>query len=1027
MTKILGLDLGTNSIGWAVVGTENNRTFKLLEKGVHIFQEGVKIEKGIEGSKAAERTEHRSARRLKFRRKLRKYHTLNVLIEYDMCPLDIKELKRWRNFNNPESGKNETFKHYPKSKTFLDWQMTRDEKNGEKKVNPYYYRHLAASKKLDLDNQMNRYLLGRAFYHMGQRRGFLSNRLDTTKESDGIVKQAIDEISKHIKERTLGQYFYEKYLIGEKIRNQYTHREVHYLKEFETVCKVQQLSDELVKSLKKAIFYQRPLKSQKSLVGKCPFERNKPRCAVSHPDFEEYRMLCFVNNIKIKTPEDEKLRQLNEDERKKVIQRFYLKRDHFDFEDLAKQLAPNKQYRFYKDRNKSQEDCLFNYDMKTTVSGCPVSARFRSTFGEGWKDLKLKYSREKDNKVSNIDIHDVWHVLFTFDSEQKLKEFAQHRLGLNEIQTEEFLSIKLKRDYASLSLKAIHNILPYLGEGLIYSHAVFLAKMKDIIPEETWEKESNRKIIREEIKHLIQSQNQERQIIEIVNGLIKTCRENNWNWSAEGEQGFRDDLMARLREFFGENKWSSIHGDEQTKITDDAFGLFKSQMKKGNGRGEFIVVRRVDERIKDFITDHFNVSAEQLKNLYHPSDLDLYKPPVKGDDGREYLGSPMVSSVRNPMAMRSLHQLRSLINELIRQDIIDASTKIHIEMARDLKNANERKALQSWQRDRESKRREFSVRIMDHFNKAGINNDPSEEDILKYQLWEEQNHKCIYTGKEINISDFLGSNPSYDIEHTIPRSLSFDNSQENKTLCENRFNREIKKNKIPYELANHAEILERIEHWRERFLELEKQISAQVKKSKGASTRDIKDRAIQRRHQLIIECNYWKEKYRRFEMKDVPEGFKNSQLVDTGIITRYARLYLKTLFDKVYTVKGNTVADFRKHWGLQDEYVKKERINHIHHCIDAITIACITKQSYEFLAKSYHDSEDCFTKGSDKKIKMAQPWESFAYDVRKVEQEVLVSHHTPDVLPKQSKKKLRKRGKIKYNKKALPFINRVTL
>lgn len=97
MGKILGLDLGTNSIGWAIVETENNKNFELLEKGVHIFQEGVKIEKGIEGSKAEERTGYRSARRLKFRRKLRKISTLRVLIENDYCPkLSEQELNDWR-------------------------------------------------------------------------------------------------------------------------------------------------------------------------------------------------------------------------------------------------------------------------------------------------------------------------------------------------------------------------------------------------------------------------------------------------------------------------------------------------------------------------------------------------------------------------------------------------------------------------------------------------------------------------------------------------------------------------------------------------------------------------------------------------------------------------------------------------------------------------------------------------------------------------------------------------------------------
>ncbi|HJR99728.1 MAG TPA: hypothetical protein VJ780_02230, partial [Flavobacterium sp.] len=73
MAKILGLDLGTNSIGWAIVENDNN-DFSLLDKGVRIFSEGVNIEAktNSESSKAAKRTEYRSARKLKYRRKIRK-------------------------------------------------------------------------------------------------------------------------------------------------------------------------------------------------------------------------------------------------------------------------------------------------------------------------------------------------------------------------------------------------------------------------------------------------------------------------------------------------------------------------------------------------------------------------------------------------------------------------------------------------------------------------------------------------------------------------------------------------------------------------------------------------------------------------------------------------------------------------------------------------------------------------------------------------------------------------------------------
>ena len=90
MEKVLGLDLGTNSIGWAVILREYNK-ITLLEKGVLIFQEGMKIEKGVESSKASERTTHRLLRRHYFRRRLRKVETLKVLTELKLCPYISKD------------------------------------------------------------------------------------------------------------------------------------------------------------------------------------------------------------------------------------------------------------------------------------------------------------------------------------------------------------------------------------------------------------------------------------------------------------------------------------------------------------------------------------------------------------------------------------------------------------------------------------------------------------------------------------------------------------------------------------------------------------------------------------------------------------------------------------------------------------------------------------------------------------------------------------------------------------------------
>lgn len=355
MEKILGIDTGTNSIGWAIVQKEKEE-YKLLDKGTNIFQEGVKTEKGKESSKAAERTSYRSTRKRYYRIKLRKIHLLFVLSANHLCPpLSKEDLSNWR-----------LKKIYPQNELFRQWQQTNDKLG----VNPYAYRHLCLNKKLDLTDLQNRYILGRALYHIIQRRGFLSNRKSMDQSEEGKVKSGISELSEKMENagyQYMGDYFYSLYNKGEQIRNQYTARNEHYLQEFEAICDKQEIESDLRKKIRNAIFYQRPLKSQKGQVGHCVFEKNKNRCPKSHPVFEEFRMLCFLNSIKIwKEQEDEtwetganKLRPLNESEKAQIAPLFFRKsKNNFEFNDIAKKLAKKRSYGYYKD--KGYLSCRFN-------------------------------------------------------------------------------------------------------------------------------------------------------------------------------------------------------------------------------------------------------------------------------------------------------------------------------------------------------------------------------------------------------------------------------------------------------------------------------------------------------------------------------------------------------------------------------------------------------------------------------------------------------------------------------------------
>lgn len=937
MERILGIDLGTNSIGWALVKREDEGHVCLECKGVDIFQEGVARENGKEIPAVKQRTEARAQRRHNFRRRLRKIEVLKVLIKYKLCPeLTGEQLEIWKKK-----------KEYPITDAFISWQRTNDNEG----KNPYYDRYSALNERLDLNNEKERYILGRALYHLSQLRGFLSNRKDMADSNDGVVKAGIAELTKEMKLENcnyLGELFFLKFKRGEKIRSKYISRKEHCESEFNAICEKQNLPQNLRNELKHAIFFQRKLKSQKGLVGKCTFERNKNRCPISHPRFEEFRMFSFINNIRIISPGTDVARPLSNDERKLIIPLFMRKSvSYFNFEEIAKKIAGKGNYICNDISNEKSVNNFyrFNYTRTLTVSACPVTASLKSIFGEDWiNEIRSVYILA-ENKNEDQVINDVWHVLFSFDDDERLKTWAMEKLQLNEDEATKFIKIKIPQGYSSLSLKAINNILPFLRAGYRYDSAVFAANLKAVLPQ------------------------------------YIVADKKNLEYATE-------DIISIIEDYK------------------------KNPLNAGKSKEECVV---------DELRDKFNISETKLKRLYHPSMIDIYPSVNTVKENR--LGSPRTYSLRNPMAMRALFRLRVLINKLISEKKIDRYTKINIEFARELNNANMRIAIGKYQKERETERQKNIIEIKElYFKETGKEIVPTDEEILKYQLWKEQNHKCIYTSKEINITAFIGAGTAFDIEHTIPRSRGGDDSIMNKTLCESNYNRNIKIGKIPSELSDYEKILARIETlgWAEKIENLRKQIENAKRNSRNAVTKEKKDEELQKRNVAQLKLDYWKGKYERFMMKEIPDGFSNRQGVDIGIIGKYARAYLKTYFEHIYTVKGATTAEFRKMWGLQDEYVKKERANHIHHCIDAIVIACIGRKEYENWAH-YKKCEEEYEVGKATKPYFEKPWPTFSEDVKSISNEVFVSHYTPDNMPKQTRKKMRVRGKVKLNKEGKPI------
>ena len=623
------------------------------------------------------------------------------------------------------------------------------------------------------------------------------------------------------------------------------------------------------------------------------------------------------------------MRPLTTEERELIMPLFYRKsKKQFDFEDIAKKLAPKKQYGFYKKSTDVAMPYLFNYPMDTSVSGSPVTASLKDIFGEDWINGLCETYTLAEGKTRLDVVNDIWHALSFYTDNAKLAEFAKNRLQLNDDEAKKFCDISLPGDYAALSLKAICKILPYLRRGLIYSHAVFLGNLCEVMPQYEWN------------------------IEEMRNAAI-------------------DNI---------------IHEMNQIDSKD---------------------ARTFEVCIKEYLKEQYHVSDEKLKKLYHPSMMEMY-PKVQrtNNHGVYQLGSPRIDSVRNPMAMRSMFRLRKLVNRLLEEGKIDQDTEIHIEFARELNDANKRNAIAAYTKENQNKNDEARKKIKSLFkDETGKDIEPSDIDVLKYVLWEEQKHICLYTGKQICISDFIGSNPKFDIEHTIPRSVGGDSTKMNLTLCDSHFNRDIKKTQLPTELSNHDEIMARINDWKEKYESLDGQIRRQKKLSKGASSKEQKDGIIRKRHLLELQRDYWHGKYLRFTMESVPEGFSRRQGTDISVISKYARLYLKSLFKHVYTVKGIATSDFRKIWGIQSIYSKKERVNHVHHCIDAIVVACISRDEYDKLGAYYHNEENHKWYGMSKAY-FKKPWPTFVEDLKNVQDEILVYHYTPDNMPKQGRRKI---------------------
>jgi len=1067
MEKILGIDLGTNSIGWAIRDTSETEN-QIIDKGVLTFDKGVAEDKSGEHPMVQKRTEARGKRRNYQAEKYRKWALLQCLIENKMCPLSMEELNEWRHY------KKDAGRKYPQSEKFIQWlrfDFDGDgkpdfERLGYSKHESYYlFRSLIVNESFKDIFKNEPEIIGRVLYQIVQRRGYNDgtdidenekNELSKTIMKGGGDAGAIgaNEIEPYInKYKTLGAALYEIQKEQKtRIRKRYNLRS-RFEAEIKEICRVHKL-EFLYKQLWTAIIWQRPLRSQKGLVGVCTFENNKRRCPISHPLYEEYRTWIVINNLKIAAiygvtvsmPLIQLLQTV-------VYPEFYKASPNFKLSTLKNKLK------------KVGYEIGAKFPDDTKVISISFNYKMKEIFGEdwerktGWNNILLNLPKEENKKY---DIEDLWHLHFVKSDNKKTSETAHEylkRFGIENIkfakeEAEEFAKIRLQQGYATLSVNAIKKILPYLQQGFIYSEAVYLANLPKVL---NVQKITSDIVLHftEEVRNILKENYREKKYIQAVNELIndQLTAVQRFGMDPDYKLDLDDlnDIKQKLEEVFGIVTWENLEEEEKILAIDFVSSKYLIFLKKRIlSKNVFQRNERLHNKIFTWLSDIYDLPAERIKYLWHPSEQETYAlAPEK--NGIKYLGSPepISNGFKNPMALKTLHKLKKLINFLLETNKIDEDTRIVIEIARELNDANKRKAIERWQRDREIENEKFRKQIEEINRECGTDFNSNDKNLIdKIRLWEEQNRLCIYTGKTINLCDILNGS-KYDYEHTIPASMSFDNELKNLTIADKTYNQQIKGKKLPTECPNYEDeyihngitykaILDTMQsifgrlteeevktkYGKKIFSKFEKIVALEKNyqewKDKDSDDKETKNNIVIKRHYLKMELDYWRYKLETFTTTEYKAGWRNSQLRDTQTITKYALPYLKTIFKKVDVQKGSITADFRIIYRIQPRLEKKDRTKHSHHAIDAAVLTLIPSHAIrdKILLKyneaneqnlPYHETPD--------------QWNNFVTNhILNIEETVLINYLPDHRTLTPTEKKVRKRGKLQFVKEKLEHM-----
>ena len=756
------------------------------------------------------------------------------------------------------------------------------------------------------------------------------------------------------------------------------------------------------------LFYQRPLKSKKSLIDNCPYEYHSDKdgniypikcVAKSNPLFQEFRLWQFIQNLRIYQRE-----RIVNDGQLDLFSNAPKGKLQTDVDVTAELLKNEDDYvrlfEWLNDRSSIKQDTLLNSYFKIKKEKGKDKYPFRWNYVED-KEYPCNETRAallsgigKCGANSDFLTHEkemaLWHILYSVEDKNEIGKALQTFANKNSLKdsfTEVFCKLKpFKKEYGSYSEKAIKKLLPLMRIGKYWKAESIdnktLNRIEKIIAGEYDESIKNR--VREKAINLTD--------ISHFRGLpVWLACYIVYDRHSESKEIEKWDAPEDIDRYLVNFKQHSLRNPIVEQIVTETLRTVRDIWKQEGSIDEIHVELGREMKLP---ADKRKKKTEQILQNEN-TNLRI----------KAMLLEFMNSDVEN---VRPFSPSQQEILRIYEENALDNLTKEDAEY--------------------------------DFVTKMSKTAQPSKSDIIRYRCWLEQKYRSPYTGEMIPLSKLF--TPAYEIEHIIPQSRYFDDSLSNKVICEAEVNK-LKDRQLGYEfIKNHAGQI--------------------VQLSQGGTVKIQTVDAYER----FVKDHYSTSgiKMKKLLMEDIPDDFIERQMNDSRYISKFIKGVLSNIVREklengeyeqeavsknLISCNGSITTYLKRDWGMENVWngiilprflrlnqltgkdcftkpnneghmipvvpfelqkgFNKKRIDHRHHAMDAIVIACATRDHVNLLnneaAHSKHNAnryqlqrklrrfDKIVINGKEREIakEFLKPWDTFTTDAKQTLENIIVS------------------------------------